>query len=109
MITSSSPKEPTMPSPTDQLPSAEDHYRRACELLADADKSGYNLAEVHARVETALARIQAGELALQIWPVYLTNLERVWDAAAAFLDAEPASLERQQAYERLATVVKAAS
>jgi hypothetical protein len=94
---------------TDQLPSAEDHYRRACELLADADKSGYNLAEVHARVETARARIRAGELALELWPVDLGYFEQVRDAAVAFLDAEPASLERQEAYDRLAAAVKAAS
>jgi hypothetical protein len=49
-------------------PSADDHYRKICQLLDEADHHRHNLAEVHALVERARGHRYAAELALLLWP-----------------------------------------
>jgi hypothetical protein len=62
-------KEPHMVQPAaGVLPSADDHYRKICQLLDEADRSRHSLAEVHALVERVRGHRYAGEMALLLWP-----------------------------------------
>jgi hypothetical protein len=56
------------PSDRPLPPSADDHYARACAHLAAAETAGTPIAEIHAFIELANARIAAGRLAVALWP-----------------------------------------
>jgi hypothetical protein len=44
------------------------HYAKACRLLDEADRPGYNLGEIHERVERARGRLLAAQVAALLWP-----------------------------------------
>lgn len=50
------------------LPSADDHYRELCNLLARIAPESYNIAERRTLVEEADLRLRAAEYALRRWP-----------------------------------------
>lgn len=93
----------------DTLPSADDHYRTICLLLAEADDKRFNLADMHATVERIKGHGVAARVALDIWPGARENLERVFTAAQAFIESEADSPQREDAYERLHAAVREAS
>lgn len=74
--------------PDGMLPSAIDHYRDACRLLAEADGTGYNLGERRARIDAVEQYVALARLALRIWPAKMTELLAVADAARRYLAAD---------------------